>query len=300
MEGVQTIGELQENLNTYREQLQQVNELLKEEPENEEYKEMAAGLKEVIDLTEDLLSSALQAEGVTGGGEEGDEARELSSSHFQQTESVPGGRLELGTSVKAFSGEDNQWWEGSVQSLTTGGYFVKFDHSSKTHEIQESRVRRVEEDEETAARRAEEALARVEREAEETKLGLKRKMAEAAKMEIAPRAIPPKLRINPDDPEDVKAEKKRKIHGFKSRQRLEMLEIAQNKKQNAWQQFTTKGSQKKTGFLTGRKKESIFKSPDDVKGKVGVVGSGHGMTEFQKREKHLNLKAGSEGDYFDD
>lgn len=48
------------------------------------------------------------------------------------------------------------------------------------------------------------------------------------------------------------------------------------------------------GYFTGGKRESIFKSPDDVKGKVGVTGSGKGITEFQKREKHLNLKAGFE------
>lgn len=44
------------------------------------------------------------------------------------------------------------------------------------------------------------------------------------------------------------------------------------------------------GFFSGRKKESIFKSPDDPFGKVGVTGSGKGLTEFQKREKHLHLK----------
>lgn len=48
------------------------------------------------------------------------------------------------------------------------------------------------------------------------------------------------------------------------------------------------------GFFTGRKKESIFKSPDDPKGKVGVTGSGKGITDFHKREKHLHLKVGGE------
>jgi hypothetical protein len=48
------------------------------------------------------------------------------------------------------------------------------------------------------------------------------------------------------------------------------------------------------GFFTGRKRESIFKSPDDPKGKVGVTGSGKGITEFHKREKHLHLRVGGE------
>jgi len=93
----------------------------------------------------------------------------------------------------------------------------------------------------------------------------------------------------------VKAAKKKKIHAFKSKLRLEQLEVTQNKRQNAWQQFqTTKGKSKKIGFFSGRKKESIFKSPDDPKGKVGVTGSGKGITEFQKREKHLHLREGLE------
>lgn len=50
------------------------------------------------------------------------------------------------------------------------------------------------------------------------------------------------------------------------------------------------------GFFSGRKRESIFKSPDDPFGKVGVTGSGKGLTEFQRREKHLHLKgANAEG-----
>lgn len=47
------------------------------------------------------------------------------------------------------------------------------------------------------------------------------------------------------------------------------------------------------GFFSGRKRESIFKSPDDPFGKVGVTGSGKGLTDFQKREKHLHLKGGT-------
>jgi len=47
------------------------------------------------------------------------------------------------------------------------------------------------------------------------------------------------------------------------------------------------------GFFSGRKRESIFKSPDDPHGKVGVTGSGKGLTEFQKREKHFHLKDGT-------
>jgi survival of motor neuron-related-splicing factor 30 len=54
------------------------------------------------------------------------------------------------------------------------------------------------------------------------------------------------------------------------------------------------------GFFSDRKKESIFKSPDDYTGKVGVTGSGKGLTDFQRREKHLHLKGGSADTLEDD
>jgi hypothetical protein len=38
------------------------------------------------------------------------------------------------------------------------------------------------------------------------------------------------------------------------------------------------------GFFTGRKKESMFKVPEG--GKVGVIGSGKGVTEYKKQKRH--------------
>ncbi|CAI5463092.1 unnamed protein product [Closterium sp. Yama58-4] len=134
--------------------------------------------------------------------------------------------------------------DGVVDSVTTGGYVVR-DAGGQMHEVRETRVRRVEESEEDARRRAQEALAAVEREADETRRALKRKMEEASRTELVKKEIPLKLRIKPEDSEDVRAEKKRKIHAFKSKQRMEMLEVMTNKKQNTWQQFQTKGIKKK-------------------------------------------------------
>ncbi|PWA57426.1 Survival motor neuron [Artemisia annua] len=136
-------------------------------------------------------------------------------------------------------------------------------------------------------------LLEAEKEAEATKQALKRKIAQAATTDVdfQSKSLPAKLRIEPEDPEDVKAAKRKKIHAFKSKMRKEQIEVTQNKRQNAWQEFqTTKGRAKKIGFFSGRKRESIFKSPDDPFGKVGVTRSGKGLTDFQRREKHLHLK----------
>ncbi|GJP83948.1 hypothetical protein CLOP_g14047, partial [Closterium sp. NIES-67] len=105
----------------------------------------------------------------------------------------------------------SEWREGVVDSVTTGGYVVR-DAGGQMHEVRETRVRRVEESEEDARKRAQEALAAVEREADETRRALKRKMEEASRTELVKKEIPLKLRIKPEDSEDVKAEKKRKIH----------------------------------------------------------------------------------------
>ncbi|CAI5972444.1 unnamed protein product [Closterium sp. NIES-65] len=315
---MQSVDELRENLNTYREQLEQVSELLIEDPDNDEYKEMASGLKEVIELTEDLLSAAeqqTQEEPAPPDAAAG-VATAVVATPFVPMAFVPAAsavattdpaalaavssRIAVGTSVQAVWGvtagtaaggiRSSEWLDGVVDSVTTGGYVVR-DAGGQMHEVRETRVRRVEESEEDARKRAQEALAAVEREADETRRALKRKMEEASRTELVKKEIPLKLRIKPEDSEDVKVEKKRKIHAFKSKQRMEMLEVMTNKKQNTWQQFQTKGIKRKAGFLTGRKKESIFKSPEDVGGKVGVVGSGQGMTDFQKRDKNLNLRA---------
>lgn len=43
-----------------------------------------------------------------------------------------------------------------------------------------------------------------------------------------------------------KVAKRKKLHAFKSKMRMEAKEVTQNKRQNAWQQFqTTKGRAKK-------------------------------------------------------
>ncbi|KAG0200355.1 hypothetical protein BGX28_006554 [Mortierella sp. GBA30] len=58
----------------------------------------------------------------------------------------------------------------------------------------------------------------------------------------------------------------------------------QVQKQMAWQNFAKGGAKKAKGPIL---KKSIFATPDDPEGKVGVVGSGKGMTQFQQRGKHI-------------
>ncbi|KAM1014761.1 hypothetical protein ACFX2I_044591 [Malus domestica] len=287
-----SIQELASNLSTYKDQLHQVKELLADDPANSEYVDMERELNEVIALTEELLATAKQNQnsGLDFGTSD---STSPSLPQTQRNENDSGNisdyhdKFSVGTKVQAVWSEDGEWYDATIESLTPNGYFVTYDSWGNKEEVDPDNVRPIQEG-------AVNALLEAERVAEATKQALKRKIAQASSIDFQSRSLPPKLRIEPDDPEDVKVTKRKKIHAFKSKMRMEQLEVTQNKRQNAWQQFqTTKGKTKKIGFFSGRKRESIFKSPDDPFGKVGVTGSGKGLTDFQKREKHLHLKGGT-------
>lgn len=287
-----SIKELASNLSTYKDQLHQVKQLLADDPGNAEYADMERELTEVIALTEELLATAKQHEnsgsniektaGVSPGIPQYNWSEKDSGSISDHQEKYP-----VGTKVQAVYSEDGEWYNATIEALTPNGYFVIYDEWGNKEEVDPDNIRPIEE-------ATVNALLEAEKVAEATKQAIKRKIAQAASVDFQSRTLPAKLRIEPDDPEDVKIAKRKKIHAFKSKMRFEQLEVTQNKRQNAWQQFqSTKGKTKKVGFFSGRKRESIFKSPDDPHGKVGVTGSGKGLTEFQKREKHLHLKGGT-------
>ncbi|KXZ56279.1 hypothetical protein GPECTOR_1g244 [Gonium pectorale] len=101
--------------------------------------------------------------------------------------------------------------------------------------------------------------------------------------------IPKWLAIKETDDEKTRARKKKLLKSLKSKIRFQNMDLAQKQKQDSWQSFLKgKGSKKKTGFLTGAiKKSSIFSVPEGLVGsKVGVVGSGRGMTDYSKKQRH--------------
>lgn len=54
-----------------------------------------------------------------------------------------------------------------------------------------------------------------------------------------------------------------------------------------WGDFNTGAKETKKGyFMMNKNRQSIFKSPEGVDGKVGVMGSGKGMTNFTQKEKY--------------
>ncbi|KAI0051785.1 hypothetical protein FA95DRAFT_1554318 [Auriscalpium vulgare] len=84
--------------------------------------------------------------------------------------------------------------------------------------------------------------------------------------------------------EEEEREKKRK----KNEKKLEVRAAKakeQTQKQASWQKFTKKAD-KKGVHIAGVAGTSIFKTPDNPLGRVGVTGSGKGMTDYAEKSKH--------------
>jgi len=62
--------------------------------------------------------------------------------------------------------------------------------------------------------------------------------------------------------------------------KTQQQEAGARMKQNEWLKFQTKGKKGHGHSLVKKQGVSIFKSPDTVDGKVGVVGSGQAMTTY--------------------
>jgi len=84
--------------------------------------------------------------------------------------------------------------------------------------------------------------------------------------------------------EEEDREKKKKKNEKKLEARAQKAK-EQQMKQASWQKFAKK-SEKKGVHIAGVAGTSIFRTPDNPLGKVGVTGSGKGMTEVASRTKH--------------
>eukprot|EP00347_Sterkiella_histriomuscorum_P005448 403356578 len=114
-------------------------------------------------------------------------------------------------------------------------------------------------------------------------------------------AIPEHLRLKRGDTEKAKLQKRKKVKALKYTHKVKIQEVDSKARQSTWLDFTNKAVKQKQGhFATAKNTESIFKSPDTVMGKVGVVGSGKTMTayETQKIKYHEKLKNEGPSDDF--
>lgn len=124
--------------------------------------------------------------------------------------------------------------------------------------------------------------------------------AKAGKSKDGLKEIPESLQILPTDTEEEKARKRKKIKIIKNQNRFKKKDMETNSKKATWQNFVAKSQKKKKKGMSGGvvRKRSMFATPDGVDGKVGVIGSGRGMTEFDEslRSSALQVKRMRKGD----
>ncbi|KAE8539920.1 hypothetical protein D1P53_003858 [Cryptococcus gattii VGV] len=83
--------------------------------------------------------------------------------------------------------------------------------------------------------------------------------------------------------EKEKEKKKKKGEKWMETQKQRAEEVKEKK--NAWEKFGKK-AQKKGIHISGLEGRSVFRTPDNPYGRVGVVGSGRGVTEYERMGKH--------------
>jgi hypothetical protein len=320
----QSAEELLTKLDTYREQLAQVEEALEQQPDEPSLVKLKNDLTEVIVLTEDLVKyQAAAPEGGDAPEPEPVPAKKVESSTSSRNKSVHTAlvgrtceafyeqkwyngeiksvrrdergverctvdfcgfknqreykitdvkmlrpphpaQCQPGTKCQAIFPEDGLWYECVITEQTEKGYKVTFTEYGNKAEVKFDQIR----------------LSAHGRVAEK-----KRTIKEVTTP--SGYKVPESLVIQKTDTEEQIETKKRKIQAIKKQQRTEKMDGDASKKQTSWQKFfhNKASTRSKCGFLSGKPKESIFKVPETLEGKVGVMSSGKEMTRFSEPRK---------------
>lgn len=161
---------------------------------------------------------------------------------------------------------DSQWYDAMVTALTAHGCHVTYTLYGNSEEVP------------TAFLRIKDGIQPPTTKQPSQQQGQQQDKA------LVPLAIPENLKILPTDTEEEKAKKKKKLKAIKSKNRLISKEAEIVAVQQTWQKFVSKKKPASGSLLT--KKTSIFSTTDAAGGKVGVINSGKGVTEFVQRQKH--------------
>lgn len=156
---------------------------------------------QVIALTEELLATAKQNEMSSSNAvPNADTSPSLSNpmenkgeldSSYDHEQKFP-----VGSKIQAVWSDDGEWYEATIEAHTPNGYYVRYENWGNREEVDPANIRLVQEG-------IVDALLEAERVAEATKQAIKRKISQAASVDFQSRSLPAKLRIEPDDPEDV-------------------------------------------------------------------------------------------------
>lgn len=219
-------------------------------------------------------------------------AIDVDSAHSTLPESVV---ITEGFKCEAKYYVDAQYYTCSVTKVTARGFQVLFDGYGNSEEVPYEYMR--------PAASAVEAPATATPTAAVSTAG--HAAAKPATVKPAPAVvdkpikIPENLQILPTDSEAEKERKRKRIRAIKSLNRHKNIDNERNLKQHDWKVFQHKATKKKVKGASGvlsKRGTSMFASPDSVNGRVGVVGSGQGMTpQFEDARKKLKRNPAGPG-----
>jgi survival-of-motor-neuron-related-splicing factor 30 len=254
----ETVESLREKLGQYFEQLQTVEDVLKEDPRNEEYMQIKKDLDEVITLTKDLLKLKTEEKRASSSSSSASSPKPSSPAiapnlSFSSSPSF----FAVGTICEAKYSADNSWYKARIDDILEGGkYNVTYVDYGNREVVSIADIR---------------PLRDVTKQNKNAPL-------KRPNVPDAIKEIPKSLQILPTDTEEERAAKKKRVHAIKSGNRLKTLEEERNHVKSNWLKFQAKPKRNVPMTLTSKKKGSIFASPDSITGKVGVTNSGKAMT----------------------
>ncbi|KIP12443.1 hypothetical protein PHLGIDRAFT_97759 [Phlebiopsis gigantea 11061_1 CR5-6] len=239
------------DLETYQVQLSQVELALEQDANNTELSELKSELQELIELTKAAIAQQ-EAAASSSKAEASRKAAAAGGTGAAQTKTFVAGD----ECLAKYSG-DGQWYAARIASV--GGatenrqYSVMFKGYNTTELVNAAQLKALPHGYAAAAAGPGAGAAG----------GSKRKLTKG---------------------EEEERERKKKKNEKKVETRAQKAK-EQNEKQATWQKFAKK-SEKKGIHIAGVSGTSIFKTPENPLGRVGVTGSGKGMTEVKIMGKH--------------
>ncbi|KNC96882.1 uncharacterized protein SPPG_07712 [Spizellomyces punctatus DAOM BR117] len=251
-----------EELAQYQFQLDQVDEAIAKDPDNPELHKLRENITELINLYSEAVKQQQQTATITTSDNK--RKRPVGGYGEEAAKKI----CTVGATVMAKFSGDGKYYEAVIdavleESTTADGsskYMVTFKGYGNQETVMSSDIRPV-----STATTSQSA---------------------AKKRPIAPPVTPATTAATNPDVNKKKKKFKSKDGASVSKRDKEQLE-----KQKAWLSFATGDSKKRKASVVAAKpplkKPSIFATPDDPMAKVGVIGSGKPMTQFQQRGKHI-------------
>jgi len=246
---------LYDKIQTFKEKLSTIEDLhFKDSKDKDDSQDVIGKFKAVIDLTTILLQLK---------NFEDEKKENLKKPIYDNIQKIAAEKgFYIGLQCESKWSEDDNWYKATINNFNEYGVVVKFSEYGNEEIVDPENIRMRQETilSESMKRRKSKAV----------------ESASASSLdEKGDLIIPHSLRILDTDSEDERKKKKKRIKSIKSKNRLKKSEETRNKRKNDWKSF------QKEGVVKRRKlNSSIFQSPDSIQGKVGVTGSGKGMTEF--------------------